>query len=179
MSRSDAVMCSSSGSRLQHPPINGPAPALKHLKSNPGEVVRISKSHWVDMLSTIEYPQKRFVELPTIKAQEETKPLNAAIEELNQANTLFAQDRYREAVQRCRQARDKLLGDDKPTWSDRFLFPIIGAEKAAMIYENLKALNHMGHAASHGGNLEIDREVASYVISSLTLILDYIGRKMR
>jgi hypothetical protein len=109
------------------------------------------------MLSTIEYPHRHFIELPTIKAQEGTKPLNAAIEELNQAYTLFAQDRYREAVQHCRQARDKLLGDDKPTWSDRFLVPIIGAEKADMIDENIKALNHMGHAASHGGNLEIDR----------------------
>jgi hypothetical protein len=156
-----------------------PIPMLRHLKSRSGDGIRISKSHWVDMLSFIEFPQRRFIELPAIKTQKGTELLNPAIEELNQAYVLFAQDRYREAVQRCRQARDKLLGVDKPTWAENHLVPIIGAEKAAMIDENIKALNHMGHAASHGRGLEIDREVASYVIGSLTLTLDYIGRKLQ
>lgn len=68
-----------------------------------------------------------------------------------------------------------------PTWAATFLVPVIGAEKATMIDESIKALNHMGHVASHGGNtdIEIDRDVANYVIGSLTLILDYIGRKLR
>ena len=98
---------------------------------------------------------------------------------MNEAHILFAQDRYREAVQRCRQARDVLLGEDKPTWAERVLAPIILAEKAAMIDESIKALNRMGNVASHGAGIEVDRDSANYVISSLTLILDYIGRKLR
>jgi hypothetical protein len=92
---------------------------------------------------------------------------------------LFAQDRYREAVQRCRQVRDVLLGEDKPTWAERVLAPIILAEKAAMIDESIKALNRMGNVASHGAGKEVDCDSANYVIGSLTLILDYIGRKLR
>ena len=157
----------------------GLIPQLVHIKSRHGEVVRISQSHWVDMLSSLGYPQRRYIELPTIKPQEGTEPLHEAIEHLNQAHALFAQDRYREAVQRCRQARDMLLGENKPTWAESFLAPIIGTEKAALIDENIKALNRMGNIASHGAGIEIDRDVASYVIGSLTLILDYMGRKLR
>jgi hypothetical protein len=98
---------------------------------------------------------------------------------LNEAHILFAQERHREAVQRCRQARDVLLGEDKPTWAERVLAPIILAEKAAMIDESIKALNRMGNVASHGAGIEVDRDSANYVIGSLTLILDYIGRKLR
>jgi hypothetical protein len=157
----------------------GPAPQLVHIKSRHGEVIRISLSHWGDMLSALGYPQRRYIELPTIIPQEGTEPLHAAIEELNQAHVLFAQDRYREAVQRCRQARDKLLGEQKTTWAESFLSPIIGTAKAAMIDESIKALNRMGNVSSHGDNIEIDRDVASYVIGSMTLILDYIGRKLK
>jgi len=131
------------------------------------------------MLASIGYPQRRYIELPTLTPQEGAEELHKAIEHLNQAHTLFAQDRYREAVQRCRQARDALLGEQKTTWAERFLVPVIGAEKAAMINENIKALNHMGHEASHGAGTEVDRDVANYVIVSMTLILDYFGRKLR
>ena len=48
-----------------------------------------------------------------------------------------------------------------------------------MINESIKALNHMGNEASHGAGIEVDRDVANYVIGSMTLILDYIGRKLR
>lgn len=45
--------------------------------------------------------------------------------------------------------------------------------------DTMKALNNMGNEASHGAGIEVDREVASYVIGSMTLILDYIGQKLR
>lgn len=48
---------------------------------------------------------RRYIELPTLTAQEDAEELRRAIEHLNEAHILFAQDRYREAVQRCRQAR--------------------------------------------------------------------------
>jgi len=150
---------------------------------NDGETVRISRSHWADMLSSIGYPQRRSIELPVLKPQEGAEELFAAIEQVNTANTLFAQDRYREAVQRCRQARDALLGVNKKTWWQTYLAPRIGSEKALMIDEGIKALNHMGHESSHvdpnAPPVEIDRETASYIIGTLTLILDYIGRKIR
>lgn len=154
---------------------------LLHVQNRQGGFVSISLSHWTEMLSSIGYPQRRYIELPTLVPQEGAEELHRAIEHVNEAHTLFAQDRYREAVQRCRQARDALLGEHMPTWAATFLVPVIGAEKAAMIDESIKALNHMGHAASHGRNteMEIDRDVANYVIGSLTLILDYIGRKLR
>jgi hypothetical protein len=150
-----------------------------HIKSRQGQSINISRSHWSDMLSSIEYPQKRYIELPTLKPQEGAEEIHKAIERLNQAYTLFAQERYREAVQLCRQVRDVLLGEDKPTWAERVLTPIILDKKAAMVDEGIKALNNLGHEASHGAGIEIDRETANYVIGSLTLILDYIGRKLR
>ena len=122
---------------------------------------------------------RRYIELPTLTAQEGAEELRRAIEHLNEAHILFAQDHYREAVHRCRQVRDVLLGEDKPTWAERALAPIILAEKAAMIDESIKALNRMGNVASHGADIEVDRDSANYVIGSLTLILDYIGRKLR
>ncbi len=83
-------------------------------------------------------------------------------------------------IAELRQARDTLLGEQKPTWAGRVLAPVIGVEKAAMIDESIKALNHMGLVASHGATtIEVDRDVANYVIGSMTLILDYIGRKLR
>ena len=48
-----------------------------------------------------------------------------------------------------------------------------------MIDESIKALNRMGNVASHGAGIEVDRHVANYVIGSMTLILDYIGGKLR
>lgn len=69
--------------------------------------------------------------------------------------------------------------ENKTTWAERVLAPIILDEKAAMINDSIKALNNLGLAASHGTGIEVDRDTASYVIGSLTLILDYIGRKMR
>lgn len=152
---------------------------LVHIKSRQPQSVSISRSHWSDMLSSIEYPQRRYIELPTLKPQEGAVEIRGSIEHLNQAHTLFAQDRYREAVQRCRQARDALLGEQKPTWAEKVLAPVIGTEKAAMIDESIKALNSMGNVASHGAGIEVDRDTANYVISSLTLILDYIGRKLK
>jgi hypothetical protein len=151
-----------------------------HIKSRQGGGwISISRSHWSDMLTAIDFPQRRYFELPTLTPQEGAEELNKAIEHLNEAYKLFAQDRYREAVQRCRQARDSLLGENKPTWAERFLSPIVLAEKAAMINEGIKALNNLGNEASHGEGIEVDRDTASYVIASLTLILDYVGRKRR
>ena len=153
------------------------------LQSRQGNDINISHSHWADMLSGIGYPQRRTIELPILTPQEGLEPLEAAIRHVNEAHALFAQERYREAVQRCRQARDSLVTDPKPTWAARFLSPIIGTEKANLMDESIRALNHLGHAASHGTpsapQVEIDRDVASYVIASMTLVLDYIGRKLK
>jgi hypothetical protein len=155
-----------------------------HLQSRQGSDINISRSHWTDMLSAIGYPQRRTIELPVLVPQEGVEVLQEAIKHVNEAHTLFAQERYREAVQRCRQARDSLVSEPRPTWARRFLAPIIGDEKAAMIDEGLRALNRMGNAASHGTppsepQPEIDRDVASYVIASMTLTLDYISRKLK
>lgn len=53
-----------------------------------------------------------------------------------------------------------------------------------MVDESVRALNHLGNAASHGTppsapEIEVDRDVASYVIASMTLVLNYIGRKLK
>lgn len=148
-------------------------------KSQPRETVRISQSHWLDMLANIQYPQRRYIELPVLAAQEWDEEFRGAIEHLNQAHALFASGKYREAVQRCRQSKEALLGEDKVNWSTRTLAPKIGTEKAQMINESIKALNHLGNASSHGDGIEIDRDVANYVISALTLIFNYIGQKSR
>ncbi len=152
---------------------------LIQIKNRQGQSISISRSHWSDMLVSIGSPQRRYIELPALAPQEGAEELHKALAHLNEAHILFAQDRYREAVQRCRQARDALLEGDKPMWAERVLAPIILAEKAAMMNESIKALNHLGNEASHGAGIEVDRDTANYVIGSLTLILDYIGRKLR
>ncbi len=154
---------------------------MSRLQSRQGSDITISRSHWADMLSGIGYPHQRTVELPTLTLQEGIEPLEAAIRHVNEAHKLFAQERYREAVQRCRQAKDALVTDPKPTWATRFLTPLIGTEKANMVDESVHALNHLEIAASHGTppHVEIDRDAASYVIASMTLVLDYIGRKLK
>ena len=157
---------------------------IKHLQSRQGSDISVSCSHWADMLAGIGYPQRRTIELPALTPQEGIEPLEAAIRHVNEAHALFAQERYREAVQRIRQARDSLIAEPRPTWAARFLAPIIGTEKAAMVDESVRALNHLGNAASHGTppsvpEVEVDRDVASYVIGSMTLVLDYIGRKLK
>lgn len=48
-----------------------------------------------------------------------------------------------------------------------------------MIVESLNALNNLRHEASHRAGIEVDHDAANFVIGSLTLILDYIGRKLR
>ena len=48
-----------------------------------------------------------------------------------------------------------------------------------MINATIIALNNMGNEASHGAGIEVDRDLAHYVIGSMTLILNYIGQKLR
>jgi hypothetical protein len=155
-----------------------------HLQSHQGSDINISRSHWADMLSSIGYPQRRTIELPILTEQEGIELLHEAIRHVNEAHILFAQERYREAVQRCRQARDSLVAEPRTGWAARFLAPIIGTEKAKMVDESVRALKNLGDAASHGtppsaSQIEIDRDVANYVIASMTLVLDYIGRKLK
>lgn len=80
-----------------------------HIKSRQGQTISISRSHWSDMLTAIDCPQRRYIELPTLAPQEGAEELHKAIAHVIEAHKLFAQDRYREAVQRCRQARDSLF----------------------------------------------------------------------
>ena len=65
-----------------------------------GPFLTISRSHWTDMLSSIGSPQRRAIELPSlVTQQEDSEELKSAIAHVNEAYALFAQDRYREAVQ--------------------------------------------------------------------------------
>jgi hypothetical protein len=106
--------------------------------------------------------------------------LQAAADHVNMAHQLFLQEEYREAVQRCRQARDALLTPDKKTWCQEHLRGVMGQEKAQMIDEAIQALVRLGSPASHGDNqVEVDRDAAEYVIGTMTLILHYIDRKFR
>ncbi len=142
--------------------------------------IRIARSDWLDgLLANTGYPARRYVELSG-PSEDQPAETQAAVAHLNEAWRLFRHEHYREAVQRCRQAKDALLGENKPTWTQTTLGPVIGVEKAAMINDSLNALNHLTTKASHGENsVEVDREVAEYVIGSLTLILQYVGRKLK
>lgn len=143
--------------------------------------IRIPRSDWLDrLLPATGYPYRRQVVLPNLMAGQQPEELQQAVAHLAQAWDLFRSEHYRESVQRCRQARDALLGANKTTWAQTMLGPMIGTEKAAMLDEGINALNRLGNTASHGANtVEIDRETAEYVVGSLTLVLNYIGRKMQ
>lgn len=150
-----------------------------------GRQLNIPHSDWIRLLTLIGYPQKRVVELPVLDATTMPPEVQEAIKHVSEALTLFASDRYREAVQRCRQARDALIGTgrDKVTWCEENLSGPLGEKKAMMVDDGLKALNHLGNVASHAGKedgqIEVDRDTAEYVMGQLTYILNYIGRKLR
>lgn len=143
-------------------------------------VLRIARSDWLDrFLAPMGYPARRYVQLPALATDQSAETQQAATH-LAEAWSLFRQERYREAVQRCRQANDALLAPNKTTWTQNTLDPVVGSEKAAMVDVGLRALNKIWNDASHGSNsVEIDREAAEYVIGSMTLILNYMSRKLR
>jgi len=142
--------------------------------------IRIAFSDWVDvLLPQFGYPMRRLIELPALDRQ--TVPmLKPAADQLQQAYNLFAQENYREAVQRCRQVRDTLLSPDIKNWCDTNLSPVMGAEKAKMVDGMIKAFTNLGHAASHADTtVEIDRDAAGFSVFTLTLVLNYIDKKLR
>jgi hypothetical protein len=145
-----------------------------------GVQVRVPRSHWTDGLASIGYPKRTVLELSSLDPEKMVVETQEAVKHVNEAYDLFLQERYREAVQRCRQVRDALLDPQKTTWSQTHLVPVIGVEKATMIDDCIKAFKHLGDSASHGSNtLEIDRDAAEFIIRSFTLILSYIDRKLR
>ena len=145
-----------------------------------GVQVRVPRSHWTDSLASIGYPKRTVLKLPSLDPEKMVVETQEAVKHVNEAYDLFLQERYREAVQRCRQGRDALLDSQKTTWSQTHLVPAIGIEKATMIDDCIKAFKHLGDSASHGSNaLEIDRDAAEFIIRSFTLILSYIDRKLK
>ncbi len=145
------------------------------------QTVRIAFSDWLDvLLPQLGYPQRRLVELPALDLSTIPQDLQAAAVQLQQAYSLFAHENYREAAQCCRQVRDALLFPNIKTWCDANLGPVIGAEKAKMVDDMIKALTHLGNAASHASTtIEIDRDAAELAIFTLTLVLNYIDKKLR
>ena len=61
-----------------------------HIKSRQGQLINISRSHWSDMLSSIGYPQRRYIELLPLASQEGAEELHGALTHLDEANALFA-----------------------------------------------------------------------------------------
>lgn len=150
-----------------------------------GYRLRFPESDWIRYINGMGYPYKRTVDLPALDATRMPDEVREAIKHVNEALGLFVSNRYREAVQQCRQARDALIGTDRDrvTWCIDHLGGPLGEQKALMIDDSLKALNRLGNLASHAGRagdqIEIDRDTAEYVIGQLTYILNYIGRKLR
>jgi len=154
---------------------------LSPFKTQNDARLRIARSDWLDIyLPNLGYPEARTVELPQLQADTMAAELRLAVERLNQAMAHFDHEEYRQAVHFCRQARDALLGDDKTTWTTTVLVPVIGKEKADMVNDSIRALNHLGHPASHGeSTIEVDRESARFVVGILTLVLRYIDQKLK
>jgi hypothetical protein len=150
-----------------------------------GYRLRFPESDWIRHINGMGFPSKRTVDVPTLDASQMPEEVKEAIRHVNEALNLFVSNRYREAVQRCRQARDALIGTDRDrvTWCIDHLGGPLGEQKALMIDDSLKALNRLGNLASHAGRagdqIEIDRDTAEYVIGQFTYILNYIGRKLR
>lgn len=141
----------------------------------------ITRSKWIETLKRIGYPYRRVIEVPYPEPDEMAEELQRAGHHLDAALNLFAEEHYRECVQRCRQARDALLGESKTTWAQERLEPVIGKQKAALVNEGIKALSYLDNPASHGDSpvVEIDRDSAEYVLGQLAYILRYIDRKLR
>lgn len=153
---------------------------FKPIHNNRNEQLSVSLSHWDEMLPGLGYPNRRFIELPALEIQSMPEELREAATHINTAHTLFLQEKYRAAVQQCRQARDALLVPNKKNWCQEHLTGVMGTEKALMIDEAIQALTRLGHPASHGDNeVEVDRDAAEYVIGTMTLILHYIECKLR
>lgn len=152
------------------------------IRSDP-TVFQIAHSDWLDVLKRMGYPYRRVIELPSVESEKVVPELQEAARHLEAAMQLFTDEHYRDAVNRCRHARDALLGEgkDKVTWARQHLKPVLGEKKVSMVDEGLKALNHLGDVAGHGytPDIEIDRDSAEYVLGQLAHMLRYIDRKLR
>lgn len=154
---------------------------------NGWHTIEVSRSRWADELLKAGYPQRRVVEVPRIETEASLKEVRLAAEHLQSAHRAYLGDKFREAVQLCRQARDALIPGDNPTqresWALDHFEPALGKQKALMVYHSVDALRQLGNAASHGEErnvaIEIDRDAAEYVIGHLTLILRYLDQKLR
>lgn len=172
------------GAGLSNPTAKLPAVVGIETQVN-GYQLRFPESDWIRHINGMGFPFKRIVDVPALDASQMPEEVREAIKHVNEALNLFVSNRYREAVQRCRQARDALIGTDRDrvTWCIDHLGGPLGEQKALMIDDSLKALNRLGNLASHAGRagdqIEIDRDTAEYVIGQLTYILNYIGRKLR
>jgi len=118
---------------------------IETYRNSPPSGIRIARSDWVEtILPALGYPQERTFALPRLDVANVSNEIKVAVEQLDKAFVLFAQERYGEAVQHCRQVRDALLGSDKTTWSQRTLKPVMGSDKSMMVDDAIKALNHLG-----------------------------------
>lgn len=148
--------------------------------------IEVSRSRWADELLKVGYPNRRILELPQVDADKSIEEICLAAEHLKSAHQAYVGDKFREAVQLCRQARDALIPGDHPgqreAWALEHFEPALGKAKALMIYHSVDALRQIGNAASHGEEknltIEIDRDTAEYVIAQLTLILHYLNQKL-
>ncbi len=146
---------------------------------------RIARSDWLDrILPGLGYDQTLLIEIPLPQHDPAPVELKDAVQLLSQARQHIKGEKYREAVQNCRQAKDALLKRN-PNGLMSLLEPLVGPTKAAMADNALVAFQTIYKAASHPPTLpkdervEVSRDDAEFVVNSLAFILDYVARVLR
>lgn len=143
---------------------------------------RIPRSDWLDrVLPSLGYDQTLLVEIPRPRHPTAPDELKEASQYLQLAQQHLRDEKYREAVQNCRQAKDALLKRNADGLKN-LLAPWVGETKAATADSALGAFNRLYTAASHPKTradqerVEFTRDDAAFAVNSLAFILDYIAR---
>lgn len=147
----------------------------------PNATFRIARSDWLErILPGLGYDEILLVELPLPKHPTAPEEIKEAVQLLSRARQHLNAEKYREAVQSCRQAKDALIKRN-PNGIKSLLEPLLGNTKATMSDDALLAFAKVYTAASHprtqpsAEKVEINRDDATFVVNSLTLILEYVA----
>jgi HEPN domain-containing protein len=146
----------------------------------PETPIRIPRSDWLDtILPSLGYDKILLVEVPLPQHPTASEELKEAIQYLEQARDSLKHEKYKPAVQHCRQAKEVLIKRSGGALKD-LLVPLIGNTKTKAVDDTLLAFKDLYEASSHAPRpneerVEFTRDDAAFAVNSLTFILDYLS----
>jgi hypothetical protein len=153
--------------------------------SMPNSTFRIARSDWHEtILPGLGYDQTLMIELPLPRYNSVPDEVTDAVRHLSVARQHLRDERYREAVHSCRDAKDALIRR-APDAILNMLEPLLGSRKAATVDKALRSFGDLYTSSSHPATLpkeeriEFTHDDATFAVNSLTFILDYIAHVLQ